>query len=284
MRYRHLRFPEGKFKAVTFSYDDGVRADIRLSKMFKNYGLKASFNINSGHIGTGESDRLTAQEIKENILDLGHEITNHGHDHLALGCVTPIDGIRDVLEGRTVLEQTFGIMVRGMAYADSGITHMENGTNYQTIKNYLQNLGVAYARTLSGDNDTFRLPEDWYAWMPSAHHNNPQIFQMIDKFLALDKNVYYPNSYSRLLYIWGHSYEFEDNNNWDRIEEICQKLSNKDDIWYATNIEIHDYVEAYNSLIFSADNSMVYNPSLLKIWFEVDGKVYSVASGETIKL
>ena len=32
MRYRFLRFPEGKFKAVTFSYDDGLHADIRLAK------------------------------------------------------------------------------------------------------------------------------------------------------------------------------------------------------------------------------------------------------------
>lgn len=66
------------------------------------------------------------------------------------------------------------------------------------------------------------------------------------------------------------------------MEDICKKLSDKDDIWYATNIEIYDYVKAYDSLVFSADSNIIYNPTLLEIWFEVDGKLYSVKPGETI--
>ena len=37
----------GKMKAVTFSYDDGVTQDKRLIELFNKYGLKATFNINS---------------------------------------------------------------------------------------------------------------------------------------------------------------------------------------------------------------------------------------------
>ena len=66
------------------------------------------------------------------------------------------------------------------------------------------------------------------------------------------------------------------------MEEICQKLANRDDIWYATNIEIHDYVEAYKSLRYSANGQMVYNPTLYTIWFDVDGKLYCIKPGETL--
>ena len=66
------------------------------------------------------------------------------------------------------------------------------------------------------------------------------------------------------------------------IEEICQKLSGKDDIWYATNIEIHDYVEAYRQLRYSADESIIYNPTLIDIWLDIDKKPYLVKSGQTI--
>ena len=38
----------GKNKAVTFSYDDGTEHDIRLVEIFNRYGMKCTFNLNSG--------------------------------------------------------------------------------------------------------------------------------------------------------------------------------------------------------------------------------------------
>ena len=46
MKYRFLRFPEGKQKAVTLSYDDGCKEDIRFSDVITKYGLKCTFNLN----------------------------------------------------------------------------------------------------------------------------------------------------------------------------------------------------------------------------------------------
>ena len=58
----------------------------------------------------------------------------------------------------------------------------------------------------------------------------------------------------------------------------------RDEVWYDTNIEIFDYVTAYRSLVFSADNTRVYNPTLIEVWFDIDGKLYSIKSGETLEL
>ena len=55
-------------------------------------------------------------------------------------------------------------------------------------------------------------------------------------------------------------------------------------MWYATNIEIYDYIQAYNALIFRADNTAVYNPTLQTVWFDRDGTLYSVEPGQTLKL
>ena len=41
----------GKMKAVTFSYDDGVTQDTRLIEMLNKYGLKGTFNLNSELLG-----------------------------------------------------------------------------------------------------------------------------------------------------------------------------------------------------------------------------------------
>ena len=56
-----------------------------------------------------------------------------------------------------------------------------------------------------------------------------------------------------LFYLWGHSYEFDENKNWNVIENFFKKLEKRDDIWYASNIEIYNYIRAYESLDFSLE-------------------------------
>ncbi len=286
MRYRFLRFPEGKTKAVTFSYDDAARADIKLSEIITSYGIKGTFNINSTWMGQSSEDRhLTPEEIEKYILNQGHEVAVHGAQHIASGNARLLDGIRDVLDCRLKLEETFQRMIRGMAYPDSGIRRMNNGATYEEIRHYLKELEIAYARTLGGDNNKFELPTDWYAWMPTAHHGNPKALEWADEFVKLDvNNAYLSSRMPRLFYLWGHSHEYERDQNWELLEILCDKLAYHSDIWYATNMEIYDYVTAYRSLIFSADNTMVYNPTLHCIWFDIDGELYKISSGETIAL
>lgn len=276
-----MRYPEGKAKALTFSYDDGVRQDKRLAELFDKYGMKATFNFNCEYI---REENFSKEQIKEYFLSKGHEIAVHGAKHRANGNLRPIEGIRDVLDCRLELEAKCDCIIRGMAYPDSGITQMGNFGSYEMVKQYLIELDIAYSRTLGGDNNSFMLPEDFHAWMPTAHHNNPKIMEFIDEFLKLDisTKAYHARRVPRLMYIWGHSYEFDNKDNWEHMEEICIKLANNDEIWYATNIEIYDYVEAYKSLRYSADGHKIYNPTLFTIWLDVDGKLYNIKSGETI--
>ena len=282
MAYRFMRYPEGRYKAVTLSYDDGTIDDLRLADRLNKSTLKCTFNLN-GHWLYAEG-RPTVEQLQQQILDMGHEIAVHGSQHLANGIVPPIDGIRDVLHCREELEAAFGCIIRGMAYPDSGITRFHNGNNYDNIRSYLRDLGIVYARTLGGDNDSFMLPGDFLAWMPSVHHSNPALMEYIQKFLQIDiaymgHSAYYP----RLLYIWGHAYEFSRNDNWDLLDSICEKLGGHTDIWYATNMQLYEYTKAYQELIWSAKGDRVYNPNRIPLWFAVEQDVFCISPGETLK-
>ena len=286
-RYTFLRFPEGRLKAVTFSYDDGVRQDKKFVEMLDKYGLKGTFNVNTLMFGDSEDSwRMSAEAVKKYIFDKGHELAIHGANHRAPGKQRPIEVIRDVLDCRLGLEELLGVIVRGMAYPDSGIRNIQPGcADYEKIREILCDLGVAYSRTLGGDNDGFEVPTDFYAWMPTAHHNNEKVFEYIEKFNAFKEDgAYTASKTAKLFYLWGHTYEFDRNDNWDRIEKICEELSGKDDVWYATNIEIHDYVKAYESLVWSANARTVYNPTLIDVWMWNDGNIVRVGSGETVRL
>ena len=82
-----------------------------------------------------------------------------------------------------------------------------------------------------------------------------------------------------MFYLWGHSYEFDDNDNWDIIETFCKKIGGREDIWYATNIEIYDYVQAYESLVYSASADLVYNPSAVPVWINYNESVVKIEAG-----
>ena len=139
-------------------------------------------------------------------------------------------------------------------------------------------LGVVYSRTTQATG-TFALPQNWLLWHPTAHHSH-RILSLAETFLAR-KHVL------DLLYVWGHSFEFDRENcefTWKQMEEFCEKMSGHEEIWYATNIEIHDYIQAQRSLIYTVDKDQVFNPSAIPVWILVDEKPLEVPSGKSVAI
>ena len=104
--------------------------------------------------------------------------------------------------------------------------------------------------------------------------------ELLESFITADP---YP-ARTMLFYLWGHSYEFDNNDNWDVIEKFAERAGGNSDVWYATNIEIYDYVQAYQALRVSVDESIVHNPTATKVWFCHNGTTYAIEGGQTLTL
>lgn len=257
-------FPGGKKKALTMSYDDGTIFDRRLVEIFNKYGIKGTFHINSG-LCENKERKVQPEEMKE--LYKGHEVAVHGVEHHTLTKISPQNMVQEILEDRRTLEKWMGYPVRGMSYA--------NGAYNDEVCDALHSCGIVYSRTTKSTN-AWKLPDDFLKWHPTCHHKDAMA--QAERF----SNWNYQAGY--LLYIWGHSYEFDNDNNWDMMEELCRKLGGKDDIWYATNIEIYDYVAALKNLIISVDNDIITNPSAIDVWVNNSGDVLKIPAGQTVKL
>lgn len=272
-----MRFPGFRPKAFTLSYDDGVEQDVPLMKIFDKYGLKCTFNLNSGKMapeGTvyekGRIHRpMTVSACKEAYSNSGHEVATHGYTHPWPTKLATPGVIFETMKDRELLEEMFGCIVNGHAYP--------YGDYDDRVVECLRACGITYARTTHA-TERFDIPSDWLRLHPTCHHNHPRVFELIESFNSIKPTA------PMLFYLWGHSYEFEGDNNWDRIEKIAELVSGKDDVWYATNTEIYDYVEAYRALVFSADMTIVHNPTALEVFFVLNGKEYSVKPCETLKL
>ena len=259
-------YPNGKKKAITMSYDDGNVADRRLVEIFNKYGFKGTFHLNTKRLGDGSS--ITKDELRD--LYKGHEISCHTHTHPFPNTMPRESLIYEICENRSGLERIAEYPVRGMSYPFG--EYSEN-----VIKEF-RALGMEYSRTTRATNG-WGIPEDFMQWHPTCHHKG-DILNKLEVFKNPPRRI--PNL--MLFYIWGHSYEFNNDNNWEIIEEFCEKAANMEDTWYATNIEIYDYITALRNLRFNLDCNCVYNPSAISCWFSADGKPYEVKPGETLKL
>lgn len=273
-----MRFPGGKKKALTLSYDDGVEQDARLLAIMRKFGLKGTFNLNSGLYGREQilypynviHRRMSRTRINEVFLESGMEIAVHGFTHANMQQLSANLCTVEVTNDRLNLEKQFHRLVRGMAYAE--------GSYNDEVISCLKCCGIAYARTTVSTGD-FRLPSDWYRLTATCHHRDERLMEFAHKFIEEEVRK---NSW--LFYLWGHSYEFDLDNNWERIEEFSEYVGGRAGVWYATNIEIHDYIEAYHKLIFSMNGAKVYNPTALEIFFEIDGQNVQIAPGETVQI
>ena len=248
----YAAFPEGKCKALTLSYDDGTADDLRLISIFRKYGLKATFNLNSDLCNT-DDNRIDSNRWKE--VYEGFEVASHTATHPTLTRCPSFRVSEEILEDRRYIESIVGYPVRGFAYP--------NGAYSKEIRALLPSLGISYARIV-GNTDAFELPDDYYQWKATCHHNH-RLLENAKTFIEFKKPWYL-----KLMYVWGHSFEFSKDDNWSLIEEFAKMVGGREDIWYATNIDIVDYMEASKRLIFTADSQNVFNPSAMDVWITVD--------------
>lgn len=280
MKKVYLRFPGFKGKALTLSYDDGVEQDQKFVEIINKGGLKCTFNLNSSkfydepqNFEPGRIHRIMTEDAAKALYtNSGHEVAVHYLDHAFPYELSATMETMQIYEDRKNLEEMFGTIVRGMAYPYGHYTD-------QSVE-IAKNCGIVYSRTTQ-DSKSFRIPRDWLRLKPTCHHTNEKLDEYTQKFLSAEV-VHAPI----LFYLWGHTYEFEQNNDWHIIEDFTAKVGNRDDIWYATNIEVHDYVEAYRSLHFSVDCSTVFNPTAFDIYLHVykENKDIIVHPGETVTL
>ena len=138
-------------------------------------------------------------------------------------------------------------------------------------------MGIQYSRTVESTG-SFALPQELLRWKPTCHHND-KLLERAEKFLHVPGYEKMP-----LFYIWGHSFEFERENTWPLMEQLAEKLHGAQDIWYATNGQIADYLTALRSTRESADGKRLYNPSAQPIWFVADGKVRVAEPGKLCEI
>ena len=223
---------QGKKKALTFSFDDGVTQDQRLIRLLDKYGLKATFNLNSGRLDqakillvgdvTVPHCKPRPEEVKR--IYRNHEVAGHTLSHPSLTTRSDEEIVREVEEDRLALSALCGYEVLGFAYP-AGARFVDD----RVVNAVKRGTGVKYARN-AGTTGRFDLPEDLFNFFPTSSFLDRNVMEKAEEFLALR-----PDS-PKLFFIYGHAYEPDGTEDgWERVERLFALLSGKEDIFYGTN-------------------------------------------------
>ncbi len=272
-------YPNGKQKAFQVSYDDGVLQDIRFVELLNKYGLKGTFNLNSGLMEQGfawthESGsviRRLSPQAAAGLYD-GHEIASHTRTHPYLDTMTGEEILAEMVEDKKALEEIFHRSVFGFAVPFTWYSGL--------VAECARKAGFEYAR-ISEESHSFRIPEDFYWWRPGKFHWAEDLERFVHVFLMTNREL-------AVCQIVGHSYDLDLGGMWERMEALLQKISRAEDVISMTHLELVRYLRAMDRAVIT--ETEIRNESAASLWFQVDGKairlypgdVYSLEKGELL--
>ena len=194
-------------KIFLLSFDDGTIWDGQLVELLNRYGIKGTFNLNSGlenFVWEFEGKPVIRQKLAETVEQyLGHEVASHTLTHPWLNSLTPPQLSREVGEDCAAIKEIFGLEEIGFGVPFTACGERE----IRIIKKFAR-----YIR-LSEFADSFALPEDEYHIPIHSLYHDEDIREKIKEFSQSSLPV-------SVFVVAGHSYELEHLNHWAYLEEL----------------------------------------------------------------
>ncbi|MEX0616720.1 MAG: polysaccharide deacetylase family protein [Candidatus Woykebacteria bacterium] len=234
-----------KFKnrvIVTTSWDDGHVLDLKLAKLLKKYNIFGTFYISPKNIEHEKKDLLSNRDILNISKDF--EIGAHTLTHPHLTKISLKEAEEEIIESKEYLEKIISKKVHSFCYP--------YGDFDSNVKKLVESAGFKIARTtkryeFKTSLDLFSLPTTFHTYnhFSDIHHilnfsrSRPdRLFKYIDwEYLAMDLFDYALVN-KTTFHLWGHSWEIEKYNAWDKLEKVLQYISKRDDVTYVTNSEL----------------------------------------------
>jgi peptidoglycan-N-acetylglucosamine deacetylase len=228
---------------VTTSWDDGHMFDLRIAELLKKYDLAGTFYVSPKCREFKYRSRLNDQEIRQ--LASKFEVGAHTMTHPRLTSISLSEAKKEIQNSKYFLERVTGKKIVSFCYP--------GGEFNKKHKMAAKEIGFFYARTV---NRLTLFPAKDYLAAPTTIHcykhyrDLPRILILANfnpvKFWKLfsdwgelaksmfDKSLKFGGTY----HLWGHSWEIDNNNDWDRLERVFQYISRRHNALYITNKEL----------------------------------------------
>ena len=236
-------------KYITIRMDDGITQDARMMEIMRKYGVDCcTFYINTGLYGanwawvgqsSGRPDvthiRYTRKELQSGIYD-GFDVECHTLTHPSLKNCTDKQVTNEVKRDASNLEKIFGYQPVGMAWPGG-----DTEWNEQNLKVILETTNIRYGSCTTRNTQMglgkFSLPKYFMTWYPTCGFSDADSLTLLNEFIkaACTEDM--------LFYVWGHGYELDIFNTWDKFETMIKTIAEAaeadDSVVLVTNAEFY---------------------------------------------
>ena len=226
-------------KYFTISFDDGITQDKRIIEIYNKYNFKGTFFISTGLFGAnwtwvGQTLgmpslthlRWTKEQFLTGIYD-GQDVESHTYEHPSLKDYSKNQVINQVeLDINNIYELT-GICPVGLAWPGGDTEYTKT-----TMEIVRDNTTAKFARATTATSG-FKLPKSWLKWQPTCSITENAVLKLAEKFLAKEAES------DMLFYVWGHGYELDYYDIWDRLDELIKMMTEAEDVICVTNAEFY---------------------------------------------
>ena len=256
-------------KILTFSFDDGNLDDVRLIEILNKYGLKGTFNLNSGSLTecskwmyNGEKEVRHINYYEHSELYNGHEIACHTYTHPHLEQLDGKTVYNEIALDKALLSHLFHCEIHGMAYPF--------GTFNDNVVRIVDKCGLVYSRAVYSTYD-FSLPDNLLIWNPTCHFKNPKINVAIFTHNHLDH--YDPETAKKFITADSNITVLAPKSVWDEVRKIGGNnnyvLFNRHTQW------------TQNGIMFAAVKAEHSDPTPIGVLID-DGKRKYYVTGDTL--
>ena len=227
---------------VTTSWDDGHKLDIRLAELLKKYNIQGTFYVTSKNREKKKEDILSEEQIA--LLSKSVEIGAHTMTHGLLTHLSDKTARSEINDSKKYLEKITGKTISTFCYP--------RGSYYHKHVKMVHEAGFAYARTVKRHSfgtqgfpfeaqTTIHTYNHWSdLWKIARFVNfNPlkifKYFQWDELAKAMFDRVCKTGG---VFHLWGHSWEIDGHNDWERLEDVLRYIAHKKDVQYLTNGEL----------------------------------------------
>jgi peptidoglycan/xylan/chitin deacetylase (PgdA/CDA1 family) len=240
-------------RIVTTSWDDGDRADLKLSELLRSRGIRGTFYV---PILPYRERPLEPAELRA-LSSEDFEIGAHGYSHKLLWGLSAEELSAEVASCKPVLEDILGKEVRMFCYPC--------GRYDSNVVRALKEAGYCGARTVrmlatGSDFNPFEMPTTVQIF---PHPRSTYLKNVVrackleglqaylshraglGNWLELGKSLFDSVLQSGgIWHLYGHSWEIEELGLWEDLEKILDYVCKRKDVMYVSNCELVQFLPA----------------------------------------
>ncbi len=216
---------------VTTSWDDGHKLDVRLAALLKKYGIKGTFYIAPKDYEAASEERLTETQIKT--LSESFEIGAHTMTHAHLTKLSDSEAKKEIEDSKHHLESVTGKLVTAFCYP--------RGEYRKKHVEMVRGAGFVYARTVERNSMALNDPPLEARTTVNTYNHYSDLSNIVYNFqwdtlakARFDEVL----ANGGVFHLWGHSWEIEEHNDWEKLEDVLAYIAHKEKVKYVTNSEL----------------------------------------------